>query len=84
MENQDTSLSNAESPSNELIISKKSENYLNETERWTKFLSIVGFVLVGIMVIVALFASSIFSAIPFDQDNNFGGGMGFLLPLSIF
>ncbi len=78
MENQNTPMDNPQTPGNELIISKKSEEYLNETEQWTKFLSIVGFVFVGLIVIMALFASTIFSSVPFGPENKMGGVMGFL------
>lgn len=43
----------------ELQVDQQSVSYLGETARWAKFLSIVGFVLCGLMIIVALFAGSI-------------------------
>jgi hypothetical protein len=43
----------------ELQVDQQSINYLGETARWAKFLSIVGFVLCGVMIILALFAGSI-------------------------
>lgn len=47
---------------------------LNETRKWTKFLSILGFIGIGIMIIVGIFAGSIFSS---TIDNSITGGMGF-------
>ena len=46
----------------DLQIDPQSETFLRETARWGKFLSIVGFVFCGIMVIIAIFAGSIFGA----------------------
>ncbi len=37
---------------------------LRETAKWAYFLSILGFVGIGFMVIIALFAGTIFSAVP--------------------
>ena len=55
-------------------------SYLLETAKWSKFLSIVGFVFIGIIVLVALFIGSImgtaFSAMPMDDDTMpFGPGI---------
>lgn len=47
----------------ELQIDQQSIGYLSETARWAKFLSIVGFVVCGFMVIFSLFFSSIMSTI---------------------
>ena len=43
----------------ELQIDQQSISYLGETAKWAKFLSIVGFVMCGLMVIFALFAGTI-------------------------
>jgi hypothetical protein len=43
----------------ELQVDQQSISYLGETARWAKFLSIVGFVLCGLMIVFALFAGSI-------------------------
>ncbi|MBO9201834.1 MULTISPECIES: DUF5362 family protein [Niastella] len=56
----------------ELQVDQQSINYLGETARWAKFLSIVGFVLCGIMIIFALFFGSImatFSKIGSNSGN---------------
>ena len=41
--------------SNDLQVTPQIENYLTESARWGKFLAIIGFVLCGIMVIIAFF-----------------------------
>jgi hypothetical protein len=59
----------------ELQIDQQSIGYLSETARWAKFLSIVGFVVCGFMVIFSLFFGSIMSM--FNKLNSgsdaFGG-----------
>lgn len=47
----------------QLIVSDAGINYLNETVKWSKFLSIMGFIGSGFMVIMGLFAGSIFSTL---------------------
>jgi uncharacterized membrane protein (DUF485 family) len=55
----------------ELQIDHETTGYLSETTRWAKFLSIVGFVFCGFMVVAALFAGTIASKL-----NPLGGTMG--------
>ena len=54
-------------------------SYLLETAKWSKFLSIVGFVFIGIMILVALFIGSImgtaFSAMPMDDTMPYSSGI---------
>lgn len=45
----------------ELQLDQQSISYMGETARWAKFLSIVGFVMCGIMILFALFFGSIIS-----------------------
>lgn len=47
--------------------------YLADTVKWAKFLAIVGFVMVGFIVIVALFAGSMLSSLG-SLDPQLGGG----------
>jgi hypothetical protein len=44
----------------DLQIDSTSESYLNETAKWGTFLSILGFIMSGIIAIVALFAGKIY------------------------
>ncbi len=46
-----------------LVLSDQIVGYLNETRRWAKFLSIMGFIGVGIIVILALLIGSILNLI---------------------
>ena len=45
----------------QLKITESSKNYLSETGKWVYFLAIVGFIMVGIFVVIALFSGAIFS-----------------------
>ena len=47
----------------ELQIDQQSISYLSETARWAKFLSIVGFIMCGLMIILALFAGSLMATL---------------------
>lgn len=59
---------------NELLLEVQAEVYLKETAKWAKFLSIVGFIFMGLMVLISL-GFIVFSAA-------FGDEMPF--PMSIF
>lgn len=48
---------------NGLELETTARDYLLETAKWGKFLSIVGFVFIGLMVVVALFAGAMFSSL---------------------
>ncbi|WP_372754826.1 hypothetical protein [Labilibaculum sp.] len=64
-------LDNTESK-NELLLEAQAELYLRETSKWAKFLSIVGFVFMGIMVLIAViifaFAGTMGSMMPFPMS----------------
>ncbi len=47
---------------NDLGLSTTAKAFLKESAGWTKFISIVGFVFLGLLVIVALFAGSFIGA----------------------
>ena len=44
----------------QLTITNASRNFLDEIAKWAKFLSILGFVLVGVLLVFAFFATPIF------------------------
>jgi Family of unknown function (DUF5362) len=46
----------------ELQIDHQSSAYLSETAKWTKFLSILGFIFCGLIVIIAIFFGSYISS----------------------
>lgn len=45
-------------------LNDQSLKNLNETRKWTMFISIVGFVVVALMILVALFIGSIMNSLP--------------------
>lgn len=49
--------------SSSLSVTLAAREFLRETGRWAKFLSILGFVFIGLMVVLALFSGAIFSAL---------------------
>jgi hypothetical protein len=50
--------------------------HLAETAKWAKFLSIVGFIMCGLIVIVSFFAGTIFST-SMNRYNEYNDGAGF-------
>ena len=64
----------------ELVIDHESSSYLNETARWAKFLSIVGFVTCGLLAVASFFIGSIMSRnalAPYGVDGAGAYGAGF-------
>lgn len=53
----------------QLTITSEAKSYLRETGKWAFFLSIIGFIGIAFLVIIALFASTIFNAIPQTQTQ---------------
>ena len=53
----------------ELHLDQQSVNYLSESARWAKFLSIVGFITSGIMVILGVFFASSLSGMMSEMSN---------------
>lgn len=47
----------------ELHLDQSAKDFLKETAKWAYFLSILGFVGVGLFVVIAIFAGAIFSAL---------------------
>lgn len=67
----------------QLIISDQAKTYLKETAKWANFLSIVGFVIVGLMILFGLFFGAIIGAFMSGmQDESIpamsGGLMGLI------
>ncbi|MDP4151575.1 MAG: DUF5362 family protein [Bacteroidota bacterium] len=60
---------NTQAPLFELQVDHQSSSYLADTARWAKFIAIVGFVLCGLILLVAIFAGSMLASF-----SRFGGG----------
>jgi len=58
----------------DLRVNDQAREYLNETRKWTKFLAILGFVFIGLMVLASFFIGAIFQAMPGFSE---AGGMPF-------
>lgn len=50
----------------QLTVSPLASGYLNETGKWGKFLAIIGFCFIGLIVLGGLFAGTIFSSMGSD------------------
>ncbi|PQJ82963.1 hypothetical protein BTO16_03915 [Polaribacter glomeratus] len=48
----------------QLTLNSNAKSFLKETAKWAFFLSIMGFIGIGFLVILAIFSNIIFSAIP--------------------
>lgn len=61
----------------ELQVDQTSISYLSETARWAKFLSIVGFILCGLMLLFAFFIGTILTIISrIGNSDSFNSNMG--------
>jgi len=58
----------------DLRVSDRMKSMLKEIAKWAKFLSIIGFIGIGLMVIVALFAGTMMASM--SGMDEFGGGVG--------
>jgi len=54
----------------QLTLSDHAVGFLKETAKWTNFLSIVGFILIGLIVVMALFGGAFLAS----AASEFGGG----------
>ena len=59
----------------ELTLNSRSKSFLRETAKWTKFLSIMGFIGMGLMIIFSFFAGTIFENLPNAQPMPIDMGM---------
>jgi hypothetical protein len=66
----------------DLIIDHESSSYLGDTARWAKFLSILGFIFIGLMVIMAFSIGVIMSK--FTSQLNDSSAVASALPSAIF
>ena len=62
-----------------LTVTRTAANYLVETSKWAFFLSIMGFIFSGLIVIAGIFAGSILGAMTQGQLPGLPQGLGALL-----
>jgi hypothetical protein len=55
-------------------IDPTSKLHLAEAARWAKFLAIIGFVMCALLILVGIFAGSIFSIFTSRYSSSYGGG----------
>lgn len=58
----------------ELTLNGASKSFLKETAKWTYFLSIIGFIFVGLMIVFSFFAGTIFNSLPNMEQMPFDIG----------
>jgi hypothetical protein len=62
----------------QLTITNASRNFLDEIAKWAKFLSILGFVLIGVLLVFAFFATPIFE-IAMEKQTGTPTSLGFTM-----
>jgi len=72
-----------------MVLSAQSVVYLNEIRKWTMFLSILGFIFLGLLVIVSILMSTMFNTLaadsmPFPGMGIAIGGVYLLLGILFF
>jgi hypothetical protein len=60
----------------ELELNESAKEFLREAAKWAYFLSILGFIGIGLIVLAAIFAGTIFSAIGSMTPGEIGGKIG--------
>lgn len=65
----------------ELQLDQTAKDFLKETAKWAYFLSILGFIGIGFMVLIGIFAGTIFSTFgnAMGGMGGFGGSFGALM-----
>lgn len=59
-----------------LKLNNYAKEFLKETAKWASFLSIIGFIGIGLMVIMALFFGTVFSSLSGFEDAGIGAELG--------
>lgn len=69
----------------ELQLDHAAKDFLKETAKWAYFLSILGYVGIGFLLIVAVFAGTLFSTLGGAFGGGIGGGsFGFIMGFAYF
>ncbi|MEN2400392.1 hypothetical protein GKZ90_0011425 [Flavobacterium sp. MC2016-06] len=64
----------------ELQLDQTAKDFLRETAKWAYFLSIMGYIFIGLLVVVAIFAGSIFASMSSSMPGmGMMAGMGTLI-----
>lgn len=68
----------------QLTLNTSAKSFLKETAKWAFFLSIIGFIGIAFLVVLALFSGVIFSAIPQAQQVPFDLGIAMTIVYLLF
>ena len=68
----------------QLTLTSQAKIFLKETASWARFLSIIGFIGIGIMIVLALFATTIFNNLPNMQTVPFNLGIAMTITYFVF
>lgn len=63
----------------EIRLNNEAKAVLKEASKWASFLAVLGFIGIGFIVLMALFAGTIFSALPSSGYGSVLGGIGFTI-----
>ncbi len=55
----------------QMTLNSRSKSFLKEIAKWSKFLSIMGFIGIGLMILLGVFAGAIFNSLPNAQSMPF-------------
>jgi hypothetical protein len=65
-------------------IDQSSRVHLSEAAKWAKFLSIVGFIMCGLIVVIAIFAGSFLATMSNPYRNEYSGSEGLTKGMGVF
>ncbi|SDR99888.1 hypothetical protein SAMN05216503_1643 [Polaribacter sp. KT25b] len=68
----------------QLTINTEAKSFLKETAKWAFFLSIIGFIGIAFLVVLAIFSGVIFSAIPQAKEVPFDLGLAMTIVYLLF
>ena len=77
MENNSEIFKTPENITNDLFLSDNSRIYLKEIGSWGFFLAIMGFIGVGLIVLIAIFIGPLLSSVSYDSPISSMAGVGF-------
>jgi len=65
----------------QLSFTSSDFHYLSETGNWTKFLAILGFIFIGLIVVFSLFAGTIFAYVSQESGAAIPSGFGIIMTI---
>ena len=65
-------------PQPDLVLNLEAQSYLKEAGKWAKFLAIMGFIFCGLILVLAIFAGTVFSIMSsvVPNGNSIPAGLG--------